>query len=60
MDKDKEEKLNRKLPQEQTSTYFNSIIKANCKPLTVDDLDKEVMSRFERLSLRRFLQNVRS
>lgn len=34
-------------PQELTSTYFNSIIKKAVSPVTVDDLDPALVSRFE-------------
>ena len=30
-----------KHPQEETSTYFNTIINADRKPMTIDELDEE-------------------
>lgn len=36
-----------KLPQEETSTYFNTIINADRKPMTIDELDEESISKFE-------------
>jgi hypothetical protein len=33
-------------PQESTSTYFNSIVRDDVKPLSVDDLSQEVVEKF--------------
>ena len=36
-----------KHPQEETSTYFNTIINADRKPMTIDELEEESISKFE-------------